>query len=558
MAENLVVRKYDSSSYSRIETFYQDGIVIAKWRTDFYYDVDKKGKKINGKYKYVNIEPDGREATGYVNYQNDKVADKEVIIKYANDQPMWVLHYKDGIKQGDETWYWEDGSILQTGTYANDRFEGDVIYYEKGVVIARRSFKKGKLNGKRTEYYPNGNIKYYFTHKDDKFHGLAESFYEDGTIKSRTVWKDDKEGPTVMFDRKGNKKSEYKKYTGDPDPKNLNDDVVKYWQNGNKRREYRNVNGKIEGLLKEYSVNGDLMKEDNYHDGMKHGESKNYGFDYAYASKTFNKYLSVVSNYINDKLDGQYIEYYPNGQVKVTVSYKQGKEQGEYIEYYKTGKIAFRKYYHDGLLNGEEKGFYENGNNMYEVKNRKGKRNGVLKKYSENGKFLEGVKYTKGIVKNRTYEPSNDAPKGYKHRYIKKGRMIKEVMKDAADNYDGYIDYVLDADTGERKEGKMYNKQDELIFLLKYFSESAMFRGSRIEYFDSEGLLKKRIVYFIDGGPKYMETMSNSDGYRIIKTESLTGDKKINIIKRKISPRPKSGDRINKKKSDNVMELIAK
>lgn len=558
MAENLVVRKYEPSIYSRVETFYQDGIIIAKWTTDFYYDVEKTGKKIEGKYKYVNIERDGREATGYVNYKDDKVSDKQVVIKYTNGKPMWVLNYKDGVKHGKETWYWEDGSILQTGTYVNGRFEGDVIYYEKGVVIARTSYKNGKLNGKRIEYYPNGNIKYYFTHKDDNFHGLAESFYEDGKIESRTVWKDDKEGPTIMFDRKGNKQTEYVNNTGSPDPKNENKDVIEYWDNGNKRREYKEVNGKIEGVLKEYFMNGNLMKEENYHEGLRNGESKHYNSDDPFLKKEKKQYLSVVYNYVGDKLDGKRITYYQSGEVKSTVSYKNGKEQGEYISYYKNGKTMSEKNYIDGMANGIERKFYENGGIIYEVNNKKGKRNGVLKKYYENGKLFERVKYKNGEIEKYTYESENDPPKGYKHKYGKKGRLIKEVLADAEGGYNGYIDYILNERTGKRMEGKMYDKQNQLIYLLKYNYQPEIFDVKRIEYYDPEGVLRERVVYFYDGGPEYKESFSYSNGYVTTVKQYLTGNKEIKAFTSEISPKTKSDDRISKKKTGNTMKLIAK
>mgnify|MGYP003424421739 FL=1 len=77
--------------------------------------------------------------------------------------------------------------------------------------------------------------------------------------------------------------------------------------------------------------------------------------------------------YINDKLNGVYIEYrspeysyiydnYKKGTIHEKYYYIDGKRNGEIIEYHDNGKIRKKYYYINGKINGEAVWYHENGN----------------------------------------------------------------------------------------------------------------------------------------------------------------------------------------------------
>lgn len=113
--------------------------------------------------------------------------------------------------------------------------------------------------------------------------GYCKHFYENGQLKEVANWKKGKlEGPATFFYENGKKKAEgeYKK------------------------------NFKV-GVWQYFHENGKLQAKEKY---------------------VYRDHMSV--------LEGEYISYYDDGQLKITSFYKNGKRQGDFIAYHENGKIA--------------------------------------------------------------------------------------------------------------------------------------------------------------------------------------------------------------------------
>ena len=61
------------------------------------------------------------------------------------------------------------------------------------------------------------------------------------------------------------------------------------------------------------------------------------------------------ANYVDDKLQGEIIEYYESGAVKGKANYVYDKLQGEVISYTVNGKIEKIEYYKDDVLINNKK-----------------------------------------------------------------------------------------------------------------------------------------------------------------------------------------------------------
>ena len=64
--------------------------------------------------------------------------------------------------------------------------------------------------------------------------------------------------------------------------------------------------------------------------------------------KTYDAALSwYYRNNTSQRIDGQDIWYYENGQVKYEMNYKDRKLDGKYIRYYKNGQVGYERKYKD-------------------------------------------------------------------------------------------------------------------------------------------------------------------------------------------------------------------
>ena len=74
----------------------------------------------------------------------------------------WILYrkYKNGLRNGKGTEYYSNGKIKYEGDYINDKREGNGKYiYENGEYYLGQC-KNNLKHGKGIYYYKNGNIKY--------------------------------------------------------------------------------------------------------------------------------------------------------------------------------------------------------------------------------------------------------------------------------------------------------------------------------------------------------------------------------------------------------------
>jgi len=64
-------------------------------------------------------------------------------------------------------------------------------------------------------------------------------------------------------------------------------------------------------------------------------------------------------------LDGEQIEYHPNGKVKSKGTLKNGKRVGVWTSYFNNGIVQSENKYEKGILNGKTAAYYPNGNVQY-------------------------------------------------------------------------------------------------------------------------------------------------------------------------------------------------
>lgn len=210
-------------------------------------------------------------------------------------------------------------------------------------------------------------------------------------------------------------------------------------------RELYCVDGKIcaDSLTKDYYISGELqfeghIKSENpdvligecvwYHkngkiestvtndnNGLSQGEYLSY---YEDGSPEYVKY------YVDNKLDGRFIQYHPNGKIGYESFYKNGKQEGKTTIYFDDGSPNLSQTYANGILDGYDMSYYPNGKIEYIFHYKNGLKNGEYSYYYENG-----IKKATGTFVNGSLE-------GVAKRYNMKGG-IKEIETFKNDRLDG-------------------------------------------------------------------------------------------------------------------------
>ncbi len=198
--------------------------------------------------------------------------------------------------------------------------------------------------------------------------------------------------------------------------------VKKYTNWGTLQAEYFAIIDKkgketIEGQYKEFLDSGCVVMTVNYVNGKKNGEC----IRYFTSNGITNGDISSLCYYVNDKLEGKYIDYYSNNEIHIVCYYVNNKKHGEYKEYHKSRNFVKNSdseidesqniykimNYNNGELHGEYKEYYEqNENKKQYLRNYinsyvNGKITGIEKEYRKDGKLKEITCYINSIRRFR-------------------------------------------------------------------------------------------------------------------------------------------------------------
>jgi antitoxin component YwqK of YwqJK toxin-antitoxin module len=146
--------------------------------------------------------------------------------------------------------------------------------------------------------------------------------------------------------------------------------------NGQKKLNIPIKNGKVDGVAKEWNMNGDKIYEATFENGVQVGTETQW-------FATGDKKLEI--NYVNGQPDGVCTEWHKNGQKKSEGLFKNGKEEGEHNWWFSDGQIDQQVFYKNGLADGTIKNWYQGGQLKLESHYTEGKKNGPTIKWYQNG-----------------------------------------------------------------------------------------------------------------------------------------------------------------------------
>lgn len=195
-----------------------------------------------------------------------------------------------------------------------------------------------------------------------------------------------------------------------------------------------------------------------------------------------------IGLYNDNRKEGVWIKYYPNGKKKSEIEYKRGRPSGSFKLFYENGNIEeegewtnrlysgpFKRYYEDGTLeqektfdeNGKAKGkvvyYYPNGKKELEFSSIDGKETGEATRYYPNGDIKEVISFDNGDALEFRDKKMVNKPVEVKTTIKQKNSPTAQGEVNAAhqDIKDGYAkrfnenkDILMD---GEFKGGKLWN-----------------------------------------------------------------------------------------------------
>ena len=327
---------------------YKNGYVI---RNEKINRVDKFGQRQGMQMEF---HPNGKIETE-CNYANDKRngylkvydVDGNLIstTKYVEDIP--VLDAQETARLDIKREYYESAREKSVGSYKNGLPEGVTRYYdETGKVVTAKLFKEGTLLG---EGVVDGlGLK----------QGSWKEFHETGELRAEGNYSNNKKvGPW--------------KY---------------YFKSGQTEQNGAYIDGRPDGKWTWYFQGGAIRREENYYRGLEDGES----VEYTDSGKVVTK-----GSYIEGEKEGFW--EYENGDFKETGSYKAGSQEGEWKGYYQDGKPLYEAKFLDNRMTGKYISYWPDGKVKEVGKYSDGTKEGDWVRYSEDGSQYLVISYRQGL-----------------------------------------------------------------------------------------------------------------------------------------------------------------
>ena len=560
--EDKFIVRYTEHYYPNFQLMekyaYKDSLPHGKW-IGYYKDGETKhvkrfedGKK-QGKWQYYTelgdvhtlelFENDKRNGEWYkrlegkdIQYQfwdMDSLISEYADLHYPNGQLKEKISYKEGLKDGKFTGYYQNGSKKYVKRYEDDIPAGKWQYYTMaGKTNAEEIYVDGKRDDEWYRLEQNGDVYYQFWDMDSLISEYADLHYPNGQLIEKISYKEGlKDGKFTGYYESGETKHK-KKYTEDkPDGKWLfftaggdkNEEQI--YAEGKKVEEWYRIDEKgdtyyqfwdQDSLISEYAdlhySNGQLIEKISYKDGLKDGKFTGY-----YPSGK----VEYIKRYEEDKPMGEWKFVKEDGSTKKIERYEMGKKNEEWITYEENGDVYYQYWVQDSLISEYADLHYPNGQLIEKISYKEGKKNGKFTGYYESGqtKYIRTYKDDKLEGKYADYTESgqillkqsyvNDLLDGASKEWYLNGKVKVKTSYTAGKLNGGFMSY----DSLGRKETKG-----------EY--EMGLKTGDWLTWYPS-GKKKERLSYF-SGKANGMYSLWDEEG-RIIKEGEYSNDLKHGV-----------------------------
>jgi antitoxin component YwqK of YwqJK toxin-antitoxin module len=102
---------------------------------------------------------------------------------------------------------------------------------------------------------------------------------------------------------------------------------------------------------------------------------------------------------VDDKIEGQMQEFYPDGKLKIERFFQNGLQTGRATVYYPDGKIKETQYFDNGKQSKGDTIYYTDGRIQFVVSFKDGKKDGFLRKWTPDSELFYEARYEMDVLK---------------------------------------------------------------------------------------------------------------------------------------------------------------
>ncbi|MBQ8223510.1 MAG: toxin-antitoxin system YwqK family antitoxin [Bacteroidales bacterium] len=144
-----------------------------------------------------------------IDYKNDMM-DGLNCVWFKGGRSSVKQEYKEGKLEGLSILYYDNGFIQEESEYKDGKRNGVTIWYsyadkEQGPKAVMYTYKDGLFEGVQETYYEDGRLKSQKMFSNNVANGVAIELYEDGSIKSESNYKNGELKGRVKEYKKGEK-----------------------------------------------------------------------------------------------------------------------------------------------------------------------------------------------------------------------------------------------------------------------------------------------------------------------------------------------------------------
>lgn len=275
------------------------------------------------------------------NFNSTNVADtifnkKEIIVRNSKKDTLEISGYFAGRLQGKKTLYNSNGDIRLVANYKKGLLHGKVEHYPyRAKQVSRIEYykavpkeNKSELHGKTVIYYPNGDLQETLIYKNGAKNGKYIIYHSKGQIKEKGTFKNNLNiGNKLTFNKNGNL---------------LRNENFILIDNPNYTSRIDQKEKKVENLKVPAKIS------------VLNGSSLYYHY---------NGFIASELEFKSGKKNGVCREYHQakNKSLKSEIEFKKGLEHGSFIHFDKDGKIERQGIYYKEIEVGDTvyKGVYD-------------------------------------------------------------------------------------------------------------------------------------------------------------------------------------------------------
>lgn len=385
---------------------------------------------------------------GYnVFYHANGNVSSEGTMKNGKPDAYWKTYYETGVLKTEgnrenfllqDTWkfYRENGNIEKEITYNQNKKQGWSVYYNDSLRVIKKEFYNNDLLDSVTVYFfedlPNEQIWKIIPFVKGLEQGDAFEYAKDGRVITLTRYKKGaivSEEKVNRFDKNGLKQEVWKEFYDNNRLKTearykdnvLNGYYKEYTKDGKLAKAVLYIDGEIHDderlqtldIRQEFYETGVLKKQGTYNvRGEKHGKFTTFSEEGKPQELTiYHKDMVLAKGNIDeeDRRQGYWEEFYPNGTLKSKGEYLDGDRINDWEFYFLSGKKEQHgKYVKGGKQQGIWIWYYETGDVLRKEEFRKGLEDGFFIEYDYLGKVITSGEYLDGKKEGFWFYELND------------------------------------------------------------------------------------------------------------------------------------------------------